>query len=288
MGDPMKKVRAGVRLKGAVSATAWNTFLDLARRGKMEAHGQGRTAKPPILSPQKGVVLVENQSGADQARFAVLGIDAPVFTPSDSLDAFQNQVALKGVVPDADDHTGRFAILLEPAATYAIVPALVVGLAPVRVDVLNAAHRFADVADGVTANLKSAPSGAAEILWKETGTGLKWALVRVAVGARPACWARLKTEVGGGEYTAIPLEDDAATPTGGVDLVKVREVSGRTGIDADPDTGAVVKVERDFLDDPDEWRFAYGGVLPATARYQVLVANEADLKWRPDWVRVHA
>jgi hypothetical protein len=254
----------------------------------MEARRQGRTAKPPILSPERGVVLVENQSGADQARLAVLGIDTPVFTPADSLDAFQNQVALKGVTPNADNHTGRFVILLEPAATYAIVPALVVGVAPVQVDVQNAAHRFADVADGVTASLKSAPSGAAEILWKESGTGLKWALVRVAIGGRLEGWARLKTEVGGGEYTAIPLEDDAATPTGGAELAKVREASGRTGIDADPDTGAVVKVERDLLDDPDEWRFAYGGVAPATARYQVLCANEEDLKWRPDWVRAHA
>jgi hypothetical protein len=35
------------------------------------------------------------------------------------------------------------------------------------------------IADGVTATLKSGPSGAAQILWKESGTGVKWAVVRV-------------------------------------------------------------------------------------------------------------
>jgi hypothetical protein len=104
-------------------------------------------------------------------------------------------------------------------------------------------------------------------------------------------WARLKTEVGGGEYTAIPLEDDAITPTGEDDLAGVKEVNDTEDIPTEEDgegEGKVVWVSADLTNEPDEWRFVLTpGVPAATARYQVLCANEEDLKWRPDWVRAH-
>lgn len=38
------------------------------------------------------------------------------FTPSDNKDGFKNQAVLAGVTSAADDHAGRFVILLEPLA----------------------------------------------------------------------------------------------------------------------------------------------------------------------------
>ncbi|RJQ82501.1 MAG: hypothetical protein C4519_07805, partial [Desulfobacteraceae bacterium] len=60
------------------------------------------------------MVIVKNASGADRARFEILGINTPVITPTDNLDQFLNRPALSGVVPTAANHWGKFVVLAEP------------------------------------------------------------------------------------------------------------------------------------------------------------------------------
>ncbi|GAH45853.1 unnamed protein product [marine sediment metagenome] len=79
-------------------------------------------------------------------------------------------------------------------------------------------------------------------------------------GLPPGFWARLKTEVGSGEYTARRLKSDAETDadTEADDLTGVWEVNGLEGLPVGAvDVGAVVWVERDWSADEEEWRFAY-------------------------------
>ena len=64
-----------------------------------------------------------------------------------------------------------------------IILAMALGLCPVKITVENEDHAFADVNDGEAATLKSTATGAAQILWKEDGTGEKWAVVRLGVPA---------------------------------------------------------------------------------------------------------
>jgi hypothetical protein len=59
------------------------------------------------------------------------------------------------------------------------VRAAVAGVVPVQIDISDANHGFAEVKDNAAASLKSVAIGSAQILWKQTGTGLKWALVRL-------------------------------------------------------------------------------------------------------------
>ena len=92
-------------------------------------------------------------------------------------------MALNGVVPIEDTHSGNFVILQEPLKDGDIGSGLISGVCPVSIDVSNSTHKFADVAEGQTANLKSGPFGAAQILWKESGTGLKWAVVQMGLPA---------------------------------------------------------------------------------------------------------
>ena len=117
---------------------------------------------------QTGIVPVKNASGADRNRFDVLGIDAPLFTPTDNLTSFQNQIALVGVTPREADHYGKFAILLEPLRTGRIGKACVSGVCVVRLNVLDESHDFADVEDGCTENLKTGSALAA------TGGRITW------------------------------------------------------------------------------------------------------------------
>lgn len=176
----LQKVKPGDPL--VIPAGTFNTFIDAARDYLDRRH---RTAVPmqPAARPN-GIVLVKNTSGAAVDRFGVLGLDVPIFTPTDSLASFLDRPAFRGVAPTAADHAGRFAVVLEPLADGAIGQACCLGVCPVKVDIAAETQTHADVADGLTTHLAGATSCPARILWKEDGTGVKWALVQL--GPPPA------------------------------------------------------------------------------------------------------
>lgn len=178
MGDSLKKVHAGQRLE--VPAPAWNAFIDAARANKARDHG---LAGPRHAAARAVTILpVKNSSGSDRGRFDVLGIDDLVFDATANLAEFQNNPAIDGVTPATASHVGKFVILLEPIPSGRIGRGLLMGVCPVKIDVQAEADLYADVDDGQASHLKSGASGAATILWKEAGTGEKWALVAVAAG----------------------------------------------------------------------------------------------------------
>jgi hypothetical protein len=175
MGDNMKKVRTGDALD--IPAATFNTFIDSARDFLQRQSDQNRQSGRDIRN--SGIILMKNGSGSDRERFNVLGIKEPIINLSDNADAFKNRVALTGITPNKDDHTGKFAVLLSPMKTDALGLAMVLGVCPVKITVDNAEHTHADINDGDAATLKSGFYGAAQILWKEDGTGEKWAVVRI-------------------------------------------------------------------------------------------------------------
>jgi len=163
-----------------IPAEAYNAFIDAALAHKRNGKNPGGRSS---MQPQNsGVVTVCNASGAGRNQFDVLGIDSPVFTPTANLDEFKQRVLLNGVTPATASHVGKFAILLEPVPTGVYAKAVVAGAAIVKVNVADAGHQYADVADGQCGYLASGTSGAAMILWKESGTGEKWAVVRIGAG----------------------------------------------------------------------------------------------------------
>jgi hypothetical protein len=179
-GDALRKVTAGDPFKPA--AQAWNTFIDVAQASRAKQRSQTAGPVPaPSLGP--GLCYIQNNSGANLDRFAVVGLDVATFLPSDNADTFAAQVTFSGLTPTTAAHAGKFAILLEPCAMGAVAHAVVSGVVPVKLNVQSAGDTFADVDDGVAGDLKTSGSGAAQILWKETGTGAgKWGYVRLGGG----------------------------------------------------------------------------------------------------------
>ena len=192
MGDAFKKVQSGDALR--IPAETFNTFIDAARDFKARRQSSSRT--PGFHFQQTGIVSVKNASGGDRERFEVLGIDRPIFTPADNLLSFQNQIAFVGVTPTEEDHLGGFVVLLEPLRDGMIGQACLSGVTPVRLNVLDEEHDWADIEDGETDSLKTDTAGSAFILWKEDASGgyggygygygygyyggLRWALVRLS------------------------------------------------------------------------------------------------------------
>ena len=178
-GDHLKKVKSGDPL--AFPAATFNAFVDAARAhqaGQRSINGEGTRSVGHITT-----VNVQNASGSDVGRFGVLGIDGPAIGPEQNLAEFQGRPTLKGVTPVAGTHNGTFVVLLDPVGDGRIGRGCAAGVTVAKIDVADESHTHADIANGVTAHLASGTSGAARILWKESGTGEKWALLRLGDAA---------------------------------------------------------------------------------------------------------
>ena len=179
MGDAFKKVQAGQKLD--VPAEAWNAFLDAARAERSRRHNVAQDAGEEFR--QTGIVKVRNDTGANQPRYAVLALRDPIITPEYNEQEFKHRVTFVGEKPAAPVKCERFAVLLEPLRAGKIGCGVVAGVTPVRVDVVRETDRFAELVEDVTAHLRSSAFGLSRVLWKEEGTGQKWAVVRL--GDRP-------------------------------------------------------------------------------------------------------
>jgi hypothetical protein len=175
-GDPFKHVQSGDRIE--LHHVSFNAMLD-AGRDHLARAGQG--AAPPSGFPWgPGLIRVRNTSGANCDRFNILGLSAITISPNENLESFQTTPAIDGVGPNRDSHTGKFGILLKPLPQNTIGPAIIAGVTVCQVEVVEEIHQFADVGTSSTrTQLTSGWVGAAEILWKEEGTGVKWAIVRI-------------------------------------------------------------------------------------------------------------
>jgi hypothetical protein len=292
MADSFRKVRPGEPL--AIPAAAYNAFVDAARESQTRRLAQEQGSQP--AGRQTGIVFVRNDGGEDRERFDVLGIEEPVFTPADDEDTFKNQVALAGVVPTAEDHTGKLVILLEPIAAGAVGRACIAGVCPAWLYVADEGHTFADVYDGDATMLRSGPTGSAQIIWKEEGTGPLWAVVRIGNQVTAAFPAKLTAEDTPGEYGWEEQGIDAAGDfidldeprfgdgSGGEgDLGLAREFNDAEGLYTDSPTVYVHMFE--FTDAAGGKRYRFTCAQPVV-RWGVL-ASDWDVNACPNYVTVN-
>ena len=184
MGDSLKKVHPGDPLR--IPAATFNTLIDVARAHlarKQNVGGQSQAASPP-----PGVILtIRNDSGSDRDRFEVLGLDEPVFPPEDTSTDMSRGPVMSCVYPAVPDHLGAFVVLLEPIASGTVGRAMIQGAVPVQVDFTDTdPNTWADISNGVAANLKAMATGSAKILWR-TGdpgdTGVEWCICELTGGS---------------------------------------------------------------------------------------------------------
>ena len=195
MSSALKKVRSGDPL--VIPAAAYNAFIDAALDFRQRTAHLGQGAQPSFS--QASIVLVRNDSGSNQNRMAVLGVDAPIIDPSANEEEFRNRVALSCVAPEEGTHEGRFVVLAEPIAHGKIGRAYAAGVCPVKVDVPDEEHEwhYAEIADGITANLKVSMQGSSTILWRAGGTGVQWAVIRLGQPVPMHVFPVELTQVGG-------------------------------------------------------------------------------------------
>ena len=237
MPDPFEKVKPGDSIQ--IHSTVWNSMLDVVRPNRDTGNGVNK------LTSTRGTIIlrIKNESGDDLPRGAILGLDGPTFTPTDSEDAFMREPSFSGIVPDIALHKRRYCVLLDPAADGSFARAFLAGVCQVRVDVIDPAHEFARIEDGETGFLTSSRYGHAQILWREGDegygygyeTGEQWALVRL--GVTMSCFsvgkvngsvtARVGSVLGTGQVDLYRSDDGAVDgPIETVDVLNVDTLIG--------------------------------------------------------------
>ncbi len=260
MSSALKKVRSGDPL--VIPAAAYNAFIDAALDFRQRTAHLGQGAQPSFS--QASIVLVRNDSGSNQNRMAVLGVEVPIIDPSANEEEFRNRVALSCITPATDTHEGRFVVLAEPIANGKIGRAYAAGVCPVKIDVPDEEHewRYAEIADGITGNLKVSMQGSAGILWRAGGTGVQWAVVRLGQPVPMHVFPVELTQVGGEQGD----EENPATWT--YDVLDVV-------------TGETLASGVDPVASPHKWqRPSVGQMIAATfgyAHYQPSDAGEMEL-----------
>ena len=169
------RVRRGERLK--IRADQWNTMADLAERAAREADGFGAANQlPDALAPN--TVLIRNTTATPVPQFGVLNVGGVLFNPAESA-ALAAEFAARPILQGSNPATGeaRLVVALEPIAPNAIGRAAACGVFACRVNVCDAAHRYATSKANDVTQLQSAAAGPVQLLWLEPGTGAnKWAV----------------------------------------------------------------------------------------------------------------
>ncbi len=196
------RARAGQPFK--MPAEIYNRMLDVIERvGELRMVGRGRVSAG---GRDRGLVLVKNASGYDCGRFAVLGIDgiAAVSDPATSAIAFQNEHVINGKTP-ASSHAGKFVVLAEAVRNGAVGWGVASGVVPCKVDLTYSGQPYADVTAGDRGKLAAGEGGAAQVLWKEEGTGTKWAVVRLGAPTYPKLVGKLDGDLAAGSSATMSI-----------------------------------------------------------------------------------
>jgi len=203
VGDPLKKVLPGQAL--SIPAQAYNAFVDaaLAHRG-VGAHGpqvpERTYSRPP------GLVRVRNMSGVDLPRFSPIGVSNVAISPTASLANFQNTPIFHGFQPVSSQYRGKFAVLQEPLANGDLGDAVLSGITVSPISVQHTTHDRADVDASGGSLLVTSYYGAAEILYAESGTGTKWAVLRLGSFVAPVLKATADAEISVGGSGSVTIK----------------------------------------------------------------------------------
>ncbi len=173
----LQKVQSGEKF--APKAADYNAFIDAALANRMnQTRGVSGKLQRNLSG---GIIPVRNDTGADQNLFAVLSLSTILITPTDNLNEFSFRPNLfSGVALASGNLSNPFVIMQEPLKNASIGSGMVVGATPAQITVSDESHGFAILA---TTGLVSAASGIARILWKESGTGAKWAVISLPSSA---------------------------------------------------------------------------------------------------------
>lgn len=198
-GDALRKVRTGEPLR--IPAAAYNAFVDAAVGHR--SRDRNAVADPQREIMQRGVVLVRNDSDQIIEPYHAMAITGVLVEPGedDQERTFQGRTPLTAEVATEDSPPLTFIVAAQPIRVGEIGRCVLHGVTAARIMVQNDADETCELKAEETL-LASTPLGGVPILWKEEGTGEKWAVIELG---RPSL-ARVPAVLG--EAQPIPGESN--------------------------------------------------------------------------------
>jgi len=127
----MKKVNPGDHLE--IPAATYNAFIDAAREVQSRPFDTSNRPRP-FAASDATIITVRNSSDVNRDRFDVLYVSSPIFSPTDSLEAFQREIVFDGRLPSTNGtpppalYLGKIAILVEPVRAGGLGRAIISGV----------------------------------------------------------------------------------------------------------------------------------------------------------------
>ena len=202
---------SGIAKKGdkKIPHQVWNRVV--RNVNDLEAGKYGIVANSVGVARDLDVITIKNTGLLLQA-YSVVEITGIVFSPTGMSGAFQDTAAVTADIPSSNAVT-TYAVTLEPIDAGKFGKAAASGIVPCRIDVSDASHKFAVAAQN-SVRLASKNGGDSTIIWKESGTGLKWALVRLGSGGGVVLGTVSQTWNKGGTATVTPQKGDGTEISG--------------------------------------------------------------------------
>lgn len=194
-GDPIPRESAFYTACGQAAAAHLATQTRLSGRSVLE------------FVPSNAIA-VKNNTGGALDRGAIIGIGETVITPTQSEDSFRSGPVFYASTPAVPDHLGKWAVLAEPLRTNGVGWAVSYGAWPVEVEFAYSDEPYADIKASTTANLQGAEGGC-RVLWKESGTGVKWAVVMLGHSFWPILQGKLDANLNAGSSAAMSVWEGA-------------------------------------------------------------------------------
>jgi len=190
------------------SARVWNTFVEMANSAPDATPAKGTRVRP------LHIVRCRNDSGSDREQWDVLGVkqtDGLVVTAAENdQESIDQRFVLVGEAPAWPDHIGRWAMCIEQIPDGSIGLVALGGIIAAQITVVHADHDRADIlyngGSGGNGQLESDWQGAAEILTKQSGTGTKWAVLRIADWSYTALQGVAQATIGADSSGAVQIE----------------------------------------------------------------------------------
>ena len=175
----MNKVQTGDPIQ--IKAATWNSFIDAAEYVKnLQSDQRGG---PLSNGNSSGVVLLKNGESTLFPRFSAMAITDVLIRPDANEPEFTGKCPafLGRKVTNAYEEY-PYAVLLEPVDAGKIGRALLLGIVPAKVSILDPEHKFAEPMVGnASGAMQSAENGVARILWKAGNTGTQWCMLQLGV-----------------------------------------------------------------------------------------------------------
>lgn len=177
----------------------WKRFLKVADWWDRTYGLQLPSVLPKNGLGDLGLIRIKNESGSAVDRFQVLGVNDMLTSTGEINPVFS------GITPATPTHYGKFCVLLESLLDDQTGWACVSGVVPVQVAFTYSDSPYADITNSDATKLTADEGGAAQVLYKETGTGTKWTLCRIGTPHRPVIRGKLDGDLNSGSSTTMSV-----------------------------------------------------------------------------------